>query len=143
MRKYIRHPSDIPLDYSVSELEPCMAQRLKDVSVGGLCFTTTRPLEQGTRIHIRIPILLSVTGNPQEEPFDADGVVAWCRAEGKAFAVGVQFADESTEFGVRMVEQVCHIEHYRFDVLHTEGRQLSSEEAALEWVERYAAEFPR
>ena len=75
-------------------------------------------------------------------PFDADGVVAWCRPEANGYSVGVQFADASTQFGLRMVEQVCHIEHYRADVLREEGRVLTREQAAREWIELYAAEFP-
>ena len=36
----------------------------------------------------------------------------------------------------------CHqIERYRLDVLHKEGRELSRDEAALEWIERYAESF--
>jgi hypothetical protein len=38
-----------------------------------------------------------------------------------------------------MVEQVCHIEHYRKEVMVCEGRQLTSEDAAKEWVAKYAS----
>ena len=41
----------------------------------------------------------------------------------------------------RMKAQCASIEQYRVDVLHREGRQLSQDEAAAEWIERYAAEF--
>jgi hypothetical protein len=41
-----------------------------------------------------------------------------------------------------MVEQICHIERYRNDVAQREGRQLTAEEAALEWISRYASSFP-
>jgi hypothetical protein len=142
MRRYIRHPSEIPLQFQISDSDPPAAQHMRDVSEGGLCFTADRPLACGTWIHINIPVMLQPDVT-QPQPFEADGVVAWCRREGQSYAVGVQFADQSTQFGVRMVEQVCHIEHYRYDVLQEEGRALSSEEAAREWVERYAAEFPQ
>jgi hypothetical protein len=145
MRRYIRHPSEIPIQYQVNESEPPIAHRMRDVSQGGLCFTADRPVARGTRIHIHIPVMQQPIqmDTAELQPFEADGVVAWCRREGPAYAVGVQFADKSTQFGVRMVEQVCHIEHYRYDVLQEQGRVLSSEEAAREWVERYAAEFPQ
>lgn len=145
MRRYIRHPSEIPIQFQINEAEPPVAHRMRDVSHGGLCFTADRPVARGTRIHINIPVMLQASqmDTVAPQPFEADGVVAWCRREGQSYAVGVQFADQSTQFGVRMVEQVCHIEHYRFDVLQEEGRVLSSEEAAREWVERYAAEFPQ
>jgi len=37
---------------------------------------------------------------------------------------------------------VCHIEDYRQSVSRIEGRQLSAEEAATEWIDRYARDFP-
>ena len=40
-----------------------------------------------------------------------------------------------------MVEQICHVEHYRRQVRQIEGRQLDGEEAAQEWVSKYAADF--
>lgn len=136
MRRYIRHPSDIPIAFSVEEFDaeasPC--PRLKDVSLGGLCFSAECPLKTGLPIHIEIPV--------ENQGFGADGVVAWCRPEGQKYSVGVQFTDSTTQFSVRMVEQICHIEHYRAEVLRVENRDLTSEEAAKEWVEKFAADFP-
>lgn len=136
MRKYIRHPSDIPIEFSVEELPvnaaPC--PRLKDVSLGGLCFSADCPLKSGTPIHIEIPV--------ENKGFGADGVIAWCRPDGSKYSVGVQFTDSTTKFSVRMVEQICHIEHYRTEVARREGRELTSEEAATEWVAKFAADFP-
>jgi len=142
MRQYIRHPSGIPISYCLGKLEVTLhdqagffaSDRLRDVSRGGLCFNADCPVSKGTPIHIEIPI--------EHPPYEADGTVAWCRPEGDHFAVGVQFDEPSTHYSVRMVEQVCHIEHYRTSILEREGRKLSSEEAATEWVERYAAQFP-
>lgn len=146
MRKYIRHPSDIPINFCVSEAGVPVPHRVKDVSVGGLCFSSDRPVRRGTAIRIRIPLVLQppvqADETTQSTEFDAEGVVAWCRREAEGYAVGVQFADPSTRFGMRMVEQICHIEHYRADIFQSEGRSLTSEEAAREWIERYAAEFP-
>lgn len=145
MRKFIRHPSDIPIDFQVEDEESPVMHRTKDVSLGGLCFESDHPVATGKRIHIHIPDLLQPAARgaqPASNAFDADGVVAWCRREGQNYAVGVRFEDQSIQFGLRMVEQVCHIEHYRYDVLHEQGRELSSEEAAQEWIERFAAKFP-
>lgn len=149
MRQFIRHPSDIPIHFQVDEQQAPVAQRVKDVSLGGLCFTTDKPLKPGSSIHIHIPLAYQVAeSHPEQDPetnssqgFEADGVVAWCHLEEGVYAVGVQFADPSTQFGVRMVEQVCHIERYRYD-LSQQGREISSEDAAREWVERFAEEFP-
>jgi hypothetical protein len=41
-----------------------------------------------------------------------------------------------------MVEQICFIEHYKNEMLETQGRKLTSEQAAAEWIENYGADFP-
>jgi len=49
---------------------------------------------------------------------------------------------ENEAFRMRMFEQVCHIEAYRKEKQSREGRKLSREEAAAEWISSYAAGFP-
>lgn len=44
-------------------------------------------------------------------------------------------------FRFRMEQQCCRITQYRQSMLRDCGRQLSADEAALEWIERYAATF--
>jgi phage tail tape-measure protein len=41
-----------------------------------------------------------------------------------------------------MVEQLCYIEQYKQMVKTLEDRNISGEEAAMEWIEKYAGEFP-
>ena len=45
-------------------------------------------------------------------------------------------------FTARMLEQIWQIMNYQ-SKLEQEGRVLSIEEAALEWIDRYAAHFPQ
>ena len=54
-----------------------------------------------------------------------------------------QGAETATQddFLARMEAQCHQIERYRLDVLRNEGRELSRDEAALEWIERYAEGF--
>lgn len=134
MREFIRHPSNIPIECRVAEREPQRQARLKNVSQGGLCFQSNHSLRRGTRICITIPV--------REPAFETTGTIAWCRRINGHYDVGVQFPDASTEFSVRMVEQVCRIHQYQKEVLEKEGRELSSAEAALEWVAKYAKDFP-
>lgn len=140
MRRFIRHPSDIPIEYQVNNGDHLQRRPLKNIGAGGLCFVSEQPIAQGAKIHIHIPLAFEQV---KDDCFDAEGYVAWCLAEEGAYTVGVEFDDQSSRYSVRMVEQVCHIEHYRADVREHEGRELTSEEAAKEWVERYAAEFPQ
>ena len=52
--------------------------------------------------------------------------------------------DESRDgFLGRMEAQCDRIRQYRDEVLCKEGRSLSYDEAALEWIERYAEVFAR
>ena len=74
--------------------------------------------------------------------FTAQGIVVWCSKRNNLYVVGVKFMDSQTAFRVRMVEQICYIEGYRKKVFEAEGRQLSYEEAAIEWITKYAKSFP-
>ncbi len=134
MREFIRHPSDIPIEYSLGDVVSHEREYLKDMSHGGLCFRSRICIEKGSVIHVRIPIRKPV--------FEVDGIVAWCRKSGESYEIGISFGDDKTEFGVRMTEQVCYIEHYKKEILEKDGRNLTGEEAAIEWIEKNAAEFP-
>ncbi len=50
--------------------------------------------------------------------------------------------DAEGAYRVRMVEQVCHIEECRQQVLVRERRVLIAEQAAHDWVHPFAADFP-
>ncbi len=135
MRRSIRHPADIPIEVSVAEEGREQREAMKDVSYGGLSFRSHVRLRAGTVVAIRIPLLTP--------PFETRARVKWCRKRpGGHYDVGVAFTDPQEAFRTRMVEQICHIEHYRREVLEREGRDLSAEEAASEWIGRYAATFP-
>lgn len=135
MRLYFRHPTDMPIRYRLGDVVAHDSDHLRNIGHGGLCFTSRLSIATGSNIHIEIPVATFV--------FKADGVVVWCHANRGAFEVGVQFAEEETDYSVRMVEQVCQIEHYRHEVFKTESRSLTSEQAALEWTEKNAAQYPR
>lgn len=133
-RRFLRHPSDAPIRYSLREVITDERDYLRNIGGGGLCFRSCLDIQPGTRIHIQIPIADPV--------FEADGIVVWCHRHGEIFEVGVRFEGVEARYGVRMVEQVCHIEHYRHKIQAREGRSLTSEEAALEWIQKYADRFP-
>ncbi len=135
MREFIRHPLDVPISYSLAESVFDDADYLKDISAGGLCFCSKHDMPIESTVHIKIPI--------KEPEFEADGLVVWSVHCTDYYEIGVSFRDEDTEFNVRMMEQVCHIEHYRKEVLAKEGRTISDEEAAVEWIKKFAKDFPR
>lgn len=133
MRSFIRHPTDIPIEISIDD-QLYQHEPLHNVSRGGLCFLHPEAAPVGSNIIVRIAFT--------SPPFEARCQVTWCQADGNAWQVGVEFLDQYDLFRARMVEQVCHIEQYRRTVRESEGRALSSHEAAIEWIERYADAFP-
>jgi hypothetical protein len=137
MRQYMRHPNDVPIACAVTDNgEGVSGKRLRDIGHGGLSFVADAPIRNGAHVHIKIPV--------EQPPFEVDGTVVWCRpGEAEHYDVGVEFSTETVEFSVRMVEQICQIEHYRNEVLHHEGRELTCEQAAVEWIANNADTFPR
>ncbi|MEJ2592745.1 MAG: heme-binding protein [Candidatus Thiodiazotropha sp.] len=71
MRLFIRHPSDVPIDYQLGDRADTRRDQLSNFSEGGLCFVAKEHIEPGAEIHFAIPIM-----PPQ---FHATGVVVWCR----------------------------------------------------------------
>lgn len=131
-RAYIRHPAQVPIE--VTRIPSEAVPETDDVSHGGLAFTSDHALEVGTEVSIRVPEV--------DASFDARARVAWCRSSGGRYRVGVRFLHPEDAFHSRMVEQLCAIESYRRDVHARDGRDLSPEQAAREWIERHAGRFP-
>jgi hypothetical protein len=132
MRQFIRHPVDIPIE--VREPAALAEAACRNVSHGGLALRACDHLEAGSIVTLRIPFV--------QPAFETSARVAWCSACDQGFDLGVEFLDADDAFRARMVEQVCAIESYRNEVERSEGRRLTAEEAAMEWIGRYAAEFP-
>jgi len=132
MRQFIRHPISIPiqvhpLDHPTANIE------VQNLSAGGLCFVTDTPLAVGSLVEFVIPNL--------EPDYHGDGLVVWRKEQAEnLFAVGMCFITDDEYYRTRMVEQVCRIEAYRRE-LAEQGRQLTPEAAAEEWIERFAAKF--
>lgn len=132
-REFLRHAVDVPLE--VTHAGPSVRQhRGVNVSFGGLSFTFEEPLAIDEIVTVRVPSV--------KPPFEATGRVVWSRPENGKYLVGIQFLDAEAAFRARMVEQVCFIENYRKAMLEQEGRTLSTDEAATEWIEKYAGKFP-
>jgi len=134
MREYIRHPTDIPIKCNIPDTPVDDSSRMRNVSNSGLCFTTKTKTTPGSSIHIKIPL--------NDADFEVSGIVMWCHDMETHYEMGVKFSDEKTDFSVRMIEQLCHIEHYRHEIKEKEGRELTSEEAGREWVKKFADDFP-
>ena len=137
MRRYVRHPSDIPID-----IEVCSEAQLRDtggclttVSLGGMSCEVPFRVAVGSTVNIDIPSV--------SPPYRGVGEVVWCREKGEHFLLGVEFSDTEEAFKSRMVQQLCQIEDYKNRVLRKEGRVLDGDQAAAEWIAKYAVDFPR
>ena len=132
-RKYIRHPVDIPIDYSIDDHSEKSNISTKNICHGGMCFQSLESLDKGTVLKISIPVLSS--------DFSISGKVIWCLQNRDSFEIGIKFLSESDAFVARLVEQISHIKHYQNKILKTEGRKLSDNQAAKEWIEHHADDF--
>jgi hypothetical protein len=133
-REFIRHTLHVPLElHRVAGSAPLM-ERGVNVSFGGLAFLSNTCPAIGEVFRLRITIV--------EPAFEANARVAWCRPEAEKFLVGVAFLDPQAAFRSRMVQQVCSIENYRQEAQQREGRALTTQEAAAEWIAKYAGRFP-
>ncbi len=135
MRNFIRHPADIPIKIIKNESEDCYRQPLQDISIGGLCCRLNEPLAVGDEIKIIIDLI--------EPVLEMSGRVVWCRAADTAYELGIEYRGGEDVYRLRMVEQICHIEHYRKEMQIREGRNISSEQAAREWIVKFAEGFPK
>ena len=134
MRNFIRHPADIPIKIIKNESGDCYRQPLQDISIGGLRCRLNEPLAIGDEIKIIIDLVKPV--------LEISGRVVWCRAADSAYELGIEYRGEEDVYRLRMVEQICHIEHYRKEIQFREGRNISSEQAAKEWIVKFADGFP-
>lgn len=133
MRSFIRHPSDIPVDIQRSD-SGNGADHLNNVSYGGLSLSSNIPLDAGTIIKLSISFVQPV--------FEAMSRVKWCKKEADHYDIGIEFLNKGDVFRARMVEQLCYIEHYKNEVCAKEHRCLTSQEAAMEWITKFAVDFP-
>jgi len=127
-------PIQVSLDLVADDSADLEDKTLTNVSLGGLSFISKQPLKVGQNASVCIPIL-------QQDNFLV-GTVVWCEKSNDGYEIGIEFEGSKDVFRLRMIEQICHIEHYRKEVNLVEGRELSSEQAAKEWIKRYADDFP-
>jgi hypothetical protein len=132
-RRFIRHTVDVPLEVSAVANTPRWASA-RNVSYGGISFLVADPIPIGTIVEVRIPDV--------RPPFEARAKVVWSAREGEGHCLGVAFLDADDAFRARMVEHVCAIERYRRELREREGRELTPQAAAEEWIRKYADAFP-
>ena len=140
MRQYIRHPADIPINIFISpnthqqEAAQAMPGEIVDISQGGISCEVSDVIEVGSQVNIEI--------NSVSPKYYGKGKIVWCKPQPNGYEVGVSFIDQEEAFRSRMVQQICQIEMYKNMIFEKEGRLLGGNEAAQEWIQKYASEFP-
>lgn len=127
-------PIQVTADWVEDEDDETLDQTITNVSLGGLAFVSQKPLQVLDRVQVCIPFL--------QADNTLVGSVVWCDRSSQGYEIGIEFEKSRDVFRLRMIEQICHIEHYRKEILRQEGRELTTQEAAHEWIEKYASDFP-
>ena len=136
MRRFIRHPFQIPLKINTLRKSSRKVLQTKNVTAYGMCFSSAESLKPDTIIELSIPSI-----NPS---LKMRGRVVWCkRKDNDFYDIGIEFVDKENEYRARMIEQICHIKDYKQKTRKTAGRSLTDSEAAQEWIEKFAIDFPK
>jgi hypothetical protein len=139
---YIRHPDELPVRLTslpALNLEPLEAVEAKSPTAqkhlaGVVCRSDTR-MTAGSGVKLCSPLA--------GEALFVRGCVRWCLPRGESYVVGIEVESDTDGFNLRQIEQLCRIESYRLRMAREQGRQLASEDAAREWISRFAADFPQ
>jgi hypothetical protein len=138
VRQFIRHAANVPLACSRAGHRDEDPQELTNVSFGGLAFISSNCHAPGDVLELSFPSL-------RNEP-PLRGEVVWSRTDTNSqperYFEGIRFLDERDHFRARLVEQICYIEAYTAQQ-KSQGRDLTHQEAAEEWTQKYAAIFPQ
>ncbi len=133
-RRSLRHHAEIPIEISTPDgNRPKLMGATHDISNGGLSFISESPFALDQKIRLAIQITRPY--------FEEIARVIWCQPNGSEHEIGVQFINNDAIYRIKMLEQVRHIEQYRRDMKNQHGREMSPQEAALEWIRKYAADF--
>ena len=135
IRRHVRHVTGIPVEVKIEYRHSYRAagDRIGNVSVGGLCFVANDRLDIHEAIEVRFPVL--------DESTRIEGKVVWCNKTERGYEVGLEFNDPEEVERLKMIEQICQIEDFRRNVEQQDGRKLDSEQAAREWISKYAGDF--
>jgi hypothetical protein len=134
-RRFYRHPVGIPIRYEPDTTHHLESGTSLDLSEGGISFLCSHIVQKGTPIHLSIPV--------EDEVFKIQGKVAYCNKalRGESYRIGVCFKDKSDAFRAKLAEEMLKIKTYQKKRSVQLGREISEEEAAIEWIKKYAKNF--
>jgi c-di-GMP-binding flagellar brake protein YcgR len=141
-RRFLRHPMCFPLIFSVvksplNKRSKPEKTETKNISRGGLLFSSRIEVSEGAVILIKIPF--------QTKIFKVKASVVHCQKNSDTglYDIGVKFSRSREAFKVKLIEQMYLISEYRDLQSMQSGRQLSLQEASQEWIKKYSERFSR
>lgn len=141
-RRFIRHPMCFPLSYKVLPKDSlrggkAAATITKNISRGGLLFSSKRPADAGALILIKIPF--------QAKVFHVRANVVHCnKVEGTdLYDIGISFDRVNDAFKIKLIEQMYLISEYRDLRSMQLGKEMTLQKASQEWIKRYSRRFSK
>ena len=131
--EFVAHPRDLPLEITLIEDQPFPHVNEERAGFVGITSFTYHPFDNGRSVRITLEEI--------DPNFCVSGRVVSCNEEIDGYRVSIEFPSTEECYCVRMIEQLSQIEHYRRQA-KTEGRRLNYNEAAAEWIQKFAANFP-
>lgn len=131
--EFVPHPKDLPLEITLIEDQPFPHMDEEKAGFVGITYFTPYYFENGCSVKITLEEI--------DPNFCVSGRIAWCNKEVNGYAIAIEFPTKEERYCVRMVEQLSQIENYRRQA-KVEGRRLNYNEAAAEWIQKFAANFP-
>jgi len=132
---FIKHPDDQPISLK------CLKQPANNFNPqryrisGGVRISVKESVEPGTVIEIETRI--------QDRMVSFQGRVIWIKeSSNQTKQLGLVFDNVEEAYRARMIEQLCHIEHY-LRRQNAEGRTLNARHAANEWINQFSPQFPQ
>jgi len=131
--EFVAHPKDLPLDITLIEDQSFPKTNEERSGFVGITSFIQSPLDSGQSVQITLAEI--------DPNFCVAGRVVSCHEESEGYCVAIEFPLEEECYCVRMIEQLSQIEHYRRQEKN-QGRRLNYNEAAAEWIQKFAASFP-
>lgn len=137
-RRFIRHPICYPLEFEYAPSKIKERTSTRNVSKGGLLFTTKHKLHEGKLIVLKMPLkdkIFKIKGKVVHVAEDED--------DPKLYDIGIAFYSFSDAFKVKLIEQIYLIDEYRALRSVQLGHDVSFREASEEWIKRYSKRFAK
>ena len=134
-RRFYRHPVSTPIQYQEVHNRTLSRTSSVDMSQGGICFLAEHFLAKGIELQLSIPVCGQL--------FRMKGRVAYCNRVPSVnrYRTGVAFSDSVSAFHAKLAEQMNRILEYRNELARESGQEISEEDAARAWIEKFAKQF--